>query len=129
MCRPVFWSTSCDGDRLKDRNRFLRPVARRFRRLAQHQLRQRADDAALLGDGDEDGRRNDAEIAVVQRASVSKPMARRFFRSTIGWKCGSTSPADTARRSACSMRVTRLAASSISRVKTTTRPRPERLAW
>ncbi|TGV29674.1 hypothetical protein EN785_37135, partial [Mesorhizobium sp. M8A.F.Ca.ET.142.01.1.1] len=21
MCRPVFWSTSCEGDRLKDRNR------------------------------------------------------------------------------------------------------------
>ena len=50
----------------------------------------------------------------VQRASVSKPITLRLLRSTIGWKCGSTSPAETARRSACSMRVTRLAASSIS---------------
>ena len=52
----------------------------------------------------------------VQRANVSKPIGPAVLRSTIGWKCGSTSPAETARRSACSMRVTLLAASSISRV-------------
>ena len=49
---------------VEGQEQFVRPVARRFRRLTQHQLRQRADDAALFGDRDEGGRRHDAKVAV-----------------------------------------------------------------
>ena len=49
---------------IEGQEQVLRPVARGLGRLAQHQLRQRADDAALLGDRNEDARRHGAEIAV-----------------------------------------------------------------
>ena len=129
ICRPVFWSTSCDGDRLNDRNMSsgqLRAasVALRSTSCASGPMMPRSSAIGMKVAGETKPRSRS-----VQRASASKPMVRRVFRSTIGWKCGSTSPAATARRSCCSMRVTCLAACSISRVNTTTRPRPERLAW
>ena len=63
MCRPVFWSTSCDGDRLNDRKRSF-GQSRGLRSLAKHELGHRTDDATLLGDRYEDYRRNRAKIAV-----------------------------------------------------------------
>ncbi len=64
MCSPVFWSTSCDGRQVEGQEQLLRPAARRLRRLSQHQLGQRPDEAALLGDRDEHHRRHHAEVAV-----------------------------------------------------------------
>ena len=51
----------------------------------------------------------------VQRASVSKPRMRRLRRSTIGWKCGSTSLAGHGAAQRLLDAGDALAASSISR--------------
>ena len=49
---------------VEGQEQIARPAASGLGGLAQHQLRQRADDAAFLGDRDEDARRHHAEVAI-----------------------------------------------------------------
>ena len=50
---------------IEGQEQLARPGQRRLGRLAQQRLRERVDEAALLGERHEDGRRNEAEIGIV----------------------------------------------------------------
>ena len=127
ICRPVFWSTSCEGDRLKDRNSSFG----QSRAASVAFLSTSCDIGPMMPRSSAIGMKTTGEIGPrsrsVQRASVSKPTVRRVLRSTIGWKCGSTSPAGGAPQRPLDAGDALGGFLHLARVDDD-RPRPERLA-